>query len=79
MKGGSHIEMKVYIREFIIIDTFKLKYKNISVSYFCLQEYVKYTLIRPVESLPRQITLTITRTIWTVSGRYNFTLPCLSR
>ena len=44
------------------------RYKNIWVTYFCLQAYVKYTLIRPVVSLPRQITLTTIPTIWTVQA-----------
>ena len=52
------------------------RYKNIWVTYFCLQAYVKYTLTRLVESLPRQITQTTIPTIWIVCRRYNFTLPC---
>ena len=39
------------------------RYKNIWVTYFCLQAYVKYTLTRLVESLPRQITQTTIPTI----------------
>ena len=46
--------------------------------FFIIQVTVKYLRIRPVDSSPRQITLTTTLTIWTVCGRYNSTPRCKS-